>query len=201
MLPFVSDITSLFEGWDVERTDMAILKDLKDAIDGLESDSKSDWRKVEDLAGATAAFFGIPLKNIMRTVREVRNAFSNMLDDNVADEDDIVDSVFGKSTMSDVNELLDKGKTDKAKSEIDNIIADKVKDGKTEKEAKASVKSSVTSYWKALYLQAYRDKDDAEMLRIRRILQATGLYDNVVETCSNWIKGMKDEEETEYTKW
>lgn len=197
MLPYVRDITSLFSGWDVERTDMAILKDLKDAIDGLDSSNKSLWRKIEDLGGAVAAFGGIPAKNVMRTVREMYNLMANILDDNTASASDVGDAIAetitGETSSSDINEALEKGKTDKAKEIINDLVADKVEQGKTQKEAKASVKASITSYWKALYIQAYRDKDDAEMLRIRQILQSTGLYDNVIETCQNWIKNMKDE--------
>lgn len=207
MLPYVSDITSLLSGWDVERTDMAILKDFKDAVDGLDSSSKSLWRKIEDLAGAVAAFGGIPAKNVMRTVREMYNLMANVLDDNISSASDVGDAIVetftGETSSSDINEALEKGKTDKAKKIINDLVSDKIKQGKTEKEAKASIKSSVTSYWKELYLQAYRDKDNAEMLRIRRILQSTGLYDDVVETCSNWIKSMKDEKTTDTTfkKW
>lgn len=79
-LPGVRDILSIFDGWEVERTDMALFQDLKNAIDGLDSDSKSTWRKIEDFSGAVAAFFGLPLKNVMRTAREVYNGFENMLD-------------------------------------------------------------------------------------------------------------------------
>ena len=224
MLPFVSDITSLLSGWDVERTDMAIVKDVLDAFDGLDSSSKSGYRKVEDLAGAIAALFGVPLKNVMRTAREMYNLFANVFDGNTADLEDVGSAVGdtleeavlenrivkvitggykGGNSASDVNWLFEKGKTDKAKKIINDLVSDKIKQGKTEKEAKASIKSSVTSYWKELYLQAYRDKDNAEMLRIRRILQSTGLYDDVVETCSNWIKSMKDEKTTDTTfkKW
>ena len=220
MLPYVSDVTSLLSGWDVERTDMAIFKDVIDAFDDIDSSSKSAYRKAEDLLGAFAALFGFPLKNIMRTGREMYNMVANILYDNTADIEGfgeaaldgleesfynsfIVDKVTGGykggNSASDINEALEKGKTDKAKKIINEIVADKVKQGETEKEAKASIKSSVTSYWKELYLQAYRDKDNVEMLRIRRILQSTGLYDDVVETCSNWIKSMKDEKTTDTT--
>ena len=206
MLPYVSDITSLLSGWDVERTDMAILKDIKDAWDGLDSSSKSGYRKAEDLAGAIAAFGGIPLKNVMRTVREMYNAVANIFDENTAGAGDIGDAVtetiFGEESASDINEALSRGRTTKAKNIIDNLVSEKVEQGKTEKEAKASIKASVTSYWKAKYLQAYRDKDNAEMLRIRQILQSTGLYDDVIKTCQNWIKGMKDDTtNTTYRKW
>jgi hypothetical protein len=74
-LPAVKDIVSIFQGWDVERTDVAIFKDIKDAFDGLDSENKSTYRKIEDLAGAMASAFGVPLKNLLRTGREIYNAF------------------------------------------------------------------------------------------------------------------------------
>ena len=220
MLPFVSDITSLLSGWDVERTDMAIFKDIWDAINDIDSPSKSTYRKIEDLAGAFAALFGFPAKNLMRTGREMYNAVANILDNNTADIEEfgtaawdgleesfynsfIVEKITGGykggNSTSDVNVLLDKGKNDKAKELIDEIVSEKVEDGKTENEARSSVKSSVTSYWKERYLQAYRDKDDEEMLRIRKLLKSTGLYDDVVKTCSDWVKSMSTEEK--YKKW
>ena len=204
MLPFVSDVASLFSGWDVERTDMAIFKDIKDAWDGIDSDSKSTYRKIEDLSGAIAALGGIPWKNVMRTFREGYNFFANIFDDNTGYDG-------GTPASSEVNELLDKGKDAKAKATIKEILENKtekyVKEGyskaEAEKKAKSSLKSSVTSYWKELYLEAYDNKDNAEMLRIRKILQSTGLYDNVVETCQNWIKNKKNTTETdsEWDKW
>lgn len=204
MLPYIKDVISLIDGWDVERTDMALFKDVKDAFNGLFSDSKSAYRKVEDLAGAIAALGGIPLKNVMRTFREGYNFFANIFDDNTGYDG-------GTPASSEVNELLDKGKDAKAKETIKEILEDKtekyVKEGyskaEAEKKAKSSLKSSVTSYWKEMYLEAYENKDSAEMLRIRKILQSTGLYDNVVETCQNWIKNKKNTTETdsEWDKW
>lgn len=79
-IPGVKDVLSIFDGWEVERTDMALFQDLKNAFDALNSDSKSTWRKTEDLAGAFAAIFSLPLKNVMRTAREVYNGFENMTD-------------------------------------------------------------------------------------------------------------------------
>lgn len=201
MLPFIKDITSMLQGWDVERTDMAIFKDIKDAVDGLDSSTKSTYRKVEDILGAVASLFGIPLGNVMRTGREIYNAIANIFDDNQFESGDFEDAILGETTVSDINEALEHGDTNKANKLLKEVIADKVKSGKTEKEAKAAVRSSVTSYWKPLYLEAYRNNDTAEMLRIRRILQSTGLYDSVPDTCSDWIKGMKDETETKFKKW
>jgi hypothetical protein len=60
-----------------------------------------------------------------------------------------------------------------------------------EKNAKSSVRSSMTSYWKPLYKQAYQSGDNTEMLRIRRILLSSDLYgssSDVVKTVRNWLK-------------
>lgn len=80
MLPIMRDIMSIMDGWDVERTDVAIFKDIKDAFDGLSSENKSTWRKIEDFAGALASVFGIPAKNMLRTGREIYNLFENTFD-------------------------------------------------------------------------------------------------------------------------
>ena len=80
-LPFVKDIISVFTGWDIERMDMSIIQDVKSAWDSLFNDNKSDWRKVEDFVGAIAALFGLPAKNLMRSSREIYNAFRFATDD------------------------------------------------------------------------------------------------------------------------
>lgn len=76
LLPWVKDIISIFDGWDVERTDMSLFSDIKNAIDGLDSKKKSMYRKLEDLLGSFANLFGVPLKNIMRDGRALYNVIS-----------------------------------------------------------------------------------------------------------------------------
>lgn len=304
-LPFVKDAVSIFQGWDVERTDVAIFKDIKDAFDGLDSENKSMYRKIEDFAGAIASAFGLPLKNVLRTGREIYNAFSFATDDitggdlkgafvegitgkekkksdslyeaiingddgrlekyraeykteeafetairnalrendsrikeaaqarydgdiaeytRIAKEiiaegnfsQDIVvgainaemnaikrgentetgetedkDEVTSIYSASDVNNAFDNGDTATALQIIDDLINTKVANGKTEKEAKSSVRSSMTSYWKPLYKAAYQSGDATEMARIRKILYSSGLYgssNDVIETVKGWLK-------------
>lgn len=74
-LPAVKDIVSIFQGWDVERSDMSVFKDLYNAFTSLDSENKSIYRKIEDLAGAMGAFFGVPTKNLLRTGRELFNLY------------------------------------------------------------------------------------------------------------------------------
>lgn len=306
MIPFVKDIISICQGYDVERSDMAVISDLYNAFNKLSSDNYSAWRKIEDFGGAIASLFGLPLKNIMREMRGIYNTvttftsgqkttgrgmgqailealpgkdkdkgeqiYDAIISGDKAHEERlrkgyktplaaeiairtalrendprikkaaearnrgdiseysriarqiIADGHFSQDTVvsainseinamnkvessakedttvepifraKDINAALENGDTATAKTVISEIISEKVADGKTEKEAKASVKSSVTSYWKPMYLDAYNSGNSTEMTRIRRLLEATGLYvDNykkstVVETCQNWVK-------------
>lgn len=70
-IPFVKDIVSIVQGYDVERSDMAVISDLWNAYEQLGSDSISTYRKVENFAGSIAQIFGLPVKNIMRDVRGI----------------------------------------------------------------------------------------------------------------------------------
>ena len=317
-LPAVKDIISIFEGWDVERTDIAVIKDIKDAFDGLFSDNKSTWRKIEDFSGAIASLFGLPVKNILRTGREMYNAvnaiFSDVeggsfgeafvrgmtgeekskpnklydaivngdeemlkilregYDDDAAYEtavkkalrendprikeaaeagyngdvaervriakeiiaegnfsqDIVVEAINAefnaikkgsdtgsaseneepeiekKESMystSDIATAFESGDTEFAKEIIADIVAVKaenymaedesLKQKDAEEKAKSSVKGTVTSYWKPLYIEAYNSKNADEMRRIRFALKDTGLYgtaNDIISTCNNWVK-------------
>ena len=70
-IPFINDIMSIAKGYDVERSDMAIVSDLWKAIENLKKDNVSPYRKVEGFAGSIAQIFGLPVKNIMRDVRGI----------------------------------------------------------------------------------------------------------------------------------
>ena len=203
MLPFIKDFVSIFNGWDVERTDMAIFKDIKDALDGLGSTTKSTYRKMEDLLGAVASAFGVPLKNLMRTGREMYNAGRNLFDDNVASSKDVgkavSSTIVGEDSMSKVNDLLAKGNTAKAKEMITEILNDKINEKVSEglsreeaiKKSKSSIRSSLTREWKPLYLEAYANRDMAKMNDIRKILNSTGIYGSLSEldeALADWKK-------------
>ena len=79
LIPFVKDIVSIAQGYDVERSDMAVVTDLFTAWENLSSDNRSTFRKVEDFAGAIGAIFGLPVKNIMRDVRGMYNTVNSFI--------------------------------------------------------------------------------------------------------------------------
>lgn len=70
-IPFIKDIVSIVQGYDVERSDMAVVSDLWNAYQKLGSSKLSTYRKVEGFAGSIAQIFGLPVKNIMRDVRGI----------------------------------------------------------------------------------------------------------------------------------
>ena len=70
-IPFIKDIQSIVQGYDVERSDMAVISDLWNAWQNLSKDSVSAYRKVEGFVGSICQIFGLPVKNIMRDVRGI----------------------------------------------------------------------------------------------------------------------------------
>ena len=79
LIPFVKDIVSIVQGYDVERSDMAVITDIIKAWSDLENDNRSVYRKVEDFAGSIASMFGLPVKNIMRDVRAMYNTINSFI--------------------------------------------------------------------------------------------------------------------------
>lgn len=73
-IPFAKDIVSIVQGYDVERSDMAVVSDLWNAWKQLDSDHLTGWRKVENFAGSVCQIFGLPVRNIMRDARGMYQA-------------------------------------------------------------------------------------------------------------------------------
>ena len=78
-IPFIKDIQSIVQGYDVERSDMAVISDLVNAYQKLGSDNLSVYRKVEGFAGSIAQIFGLPVKNIMRDVRGIYQTIDSLM--------------------------------------------------------------------------------------------------------------------------
>ena len=78
-----------------------------------------------------------------------------------------ITKAFGSGNYSDANEM------------ISNLVEFKVSQGKTEKEARSSVRSTVTSYWKDVCEnEVFQTRDANRKAEILRILTDTGLYAN-----------------------
>lgn len=315
-IPFVKDAWSIAQGYDVERSDMSVVSNLWESIEGLFNDNKSGWEKVSDATGAVSSLFGIPLKNLIRDAKGMYNLTETLLSgtpttgaglsesigdaftssiplwDRLHDSDSNADRLYkamvrGDQTQisriksryaneqafetamrqalrdndsrineaaqarldgdiaeytriakeiiregnfsqdivvgainaemnaikrgeiteteptedmdevtsiysgSDINSAFDNGDYALGKEIISDLIETKVANGMEEKNAKSSLRSTLTSYWKPLYKQAYHSGDTTEMARIRQILYASGLYgsaNEVVKTTQSWLK-------------
>ncbi len=77
LIPFVKDIVSVFKGYDVERMDMTLFGDLAAAIKKIASDEELTPESIEKIFSSLAAFTGIPLRNIVRDFKTVKNMYSD----------------------------------------------------------------------------------------------------------------------------
>ena len=324
-LPIARDIMSMFKGYEIERSDMALIGNLMEQVELITSSKRSVQDKIFGVTGAVSAFFGLPVTNVYRdlkglwktgqsitnaeeqtgaglghamgdAVRGQFNLFSKLFgaesgnayelytayvrgdtahyervkaryktpqaaemalrtelrdndkripeaaqarlsgdlavyeslvdqiesegifdrgivirainnemldlkdedtsklvpkDETVTDEEETAESLY---KASDLNNALERGDTEDFAVIMSALVEDKVSAGKTEAQARASAKSSVTAYWKKLYVEAWSRGDTEERKRIIAILTETGLYgsrNDVATLAQNWVKNSK----------
>lgn len=195
LIPWVKDIWSIVQGYDVERSDMSVISDLWNAFSDLTNENKSAYRKVEDFVGSVSSIFGLPAKNIMRDARSIYNVVDTFMNGGKTTwygiEDAIIEGVTGKdvSLMERAERAMSRGDSKTFSKTVSEMIQAKVDAGKTEKEAKSAVRSSFTSRYKKLYVEAAKKHNSAEMTRIRKLLYQTGVYGTLTEldeTLKKW---------------
>ncbi len=133
-IPFVKDVISISKGYDIERAEMSLFSDLYQAIQGLDSETKSTYRKLEDFAGALSAFFGLPTKNVMRDIRSIYNASQDIFVNDKKDRainnevEGYIDEFSDNKTYNSLNE--------EEKEKLDKKINDTVRNVNEAKEDK-----------------------------------------------------------------
>ena len=103
-IPFIKDIVSIVQGYDVERSDMSVIADLWKAYGNLGKDNVSTYRKVEDFAGSIAQIFGLPVKNIMRDVRGIYQTVESFMSGQQTTAAGIGHAITGAVTGKDVSD-------------------------------------------------------------------------------------------------
>ena len=78
-IPFVKDMWSIAQGYDVERSDMSLYSKLWQSVENLFKEDMSAKDKVIDFAGTVANLFGLPLKNIARDAEAMFNLTDNIM--------------------------------------------------------------------------------------------------------------------------
>jgi len=165
LVPFVKDVVSIFEGWDVGRADMSLFSDLYAAINALDNADKTLDEKLSGLANSFAAFFGIPLKNATRDLRAAQNVV-----------DEIINGPGAGSQYMDALEQSDTYKS--LNSEEKKKVASNLKSSiKKEKEVK-SVSYDIELYDR-LFLMKLRGSENYS--KMKKKLIAEGVSENTIK--------------------
>ena len=219
--PILKDIWSLFQGYDVERTDMAIYSDIADAVKKAVTliskyDSEMDaeeateyYKKVGDalvsLLDAGASAFGIPWKNVRRDLVSYYNTYKTFARGGSTTWNSFVDAVGGAAldTTPLVGLVAGKSNTDKLYNAIisgDTAYANRLKSGYKDADAYSN------AVRKALRDNDPRVKEAAlaqingnpsERVRIAKLIIADGFsQDDVVRAINAEINAMTPNEQS-----
>ena len=80
MFPYVKDILSIVQGYDLSRTDVAVFSSFKDAIDSLGSEKKTPFDKIMAVLKAGGQASGIPLYSVLRDGEAILGIFNKIVD-------------------------------------------------------------------------------------------------------------------------
>lgn len=143
-----------------------------------------------DFAMDTAGVLGIPAKNAFGILRGIVGNITDLTGHELNWATDKPDP-----SMAIVKACFENGHMEKGREVIDQVIQSKMDAGKEEKEARSAVRSSLTAYYKKLYLRAYKKKNEKEMKRIRMVIQGSRMYDdNAADVVAGWVKAGKERE-------
>ena len=84
--PVVRDIVSLFQGYDVTRSDMALIANLIKSITQLASDSKPLEERIANVLMDVANLGGIPVKNLKRDLFAIKDTTVALIRDEILRE-------------------------------------------------------------------------------------------------------------------
>nr|DAR58745.1 MAG TPA: hypothetical protein [Bacteriophage sp.] len=143
-----------------------------------------------DFAMDTAGVLGIPAKNAFGILRGIVGNITDLTGHELSWATDKPDP-----SMAIVKACFENGHMEKGREVIDQVIQSKMDAGKEEKEARSAVRSSLTAYYKKLYLRAYKKKNEKEMKRIRMVIQGSRMYDdNAADVAAGWVKKWAEDE-------
>ena len=165
-IPYLKELSSLWQGFDSSRMDMAGVSTLVNAVQQAYKYINGESKKT--LYGVTKGIIrgmsqvtGIPLYNALRDVESTIEQFT------FAPFDE--EQITGKDVRIRLIRAMREGnekQVQKYLSWYDEQYKQKLADGKTDKEAKSSLKSSITSQWKSIY----QNSTTAEKIEIKKML-------------------------------
>ena len=207
--PVLKDIWSLFQGYDIERSDMAIYSDISDAVkktvtqiakydSEMDEDEVAEYYKeigsaLMSILDAGAAAFGVPLKNVRRDLKSYYSTYETFTNGNSTTWNSFVDAVGGsaKDSTPIVGLLPGETKTDKLYDAIidgDKEYVDRMKSGYKDTNAyNNAVKKALRDHDPRVKeaAQAQVDGDPSERIRIARLIIADGFPQDAVVMAIN----------------
>lgn len=131
LIPYIKDVVSIFQGYEVKRTDMEHFQKLYYALTKLGSDEYTTAEKIDILAGAATALFGIPYANVSRDLKAIYRTFFG-------------DGTDG--TASYRGYLLYRSVLEGDKETYQELYNGYREDGKTDKEIQGVLRSELATY-------------------------------------------------------
>ena len=222
--PFLKDVYSLFQGYDVERADMSVIADLRDAMKkavGLIGKDTSDmdedelaahWKKVNDvmmsLLDAGCSVFGVPVKNVRRDANGIINAW-NTIDKDLSERDTTWTSFWdkvgaaAKDTIPVFAWTKDRAKQDKLYEAIikgDKSYVDRLKSGyKTDDAFNSAIRKALRENDSRIHeaARAKYEGNSTEYKRIFREIQKEGRFsfDDIMEAINSELNAIKSKQE------
>jgi hypothetical protein len=212
LIPFARDLVTIIQGYDIDRADMTLFKDLWDAITKLDSDKISDYRKVENVVGSICNIFGLPVRNIMRDVRTAYNsavsafrpssrsvgeALTEGITGKEITELDRYEALYDKEDLQGTKDLI-KQMIEKEREKLllkgeDQYEVNSKGQNKVNTTARANVRNKFSNRYRDEYKAAYKNKDTVTVAKIKTRLSLTGLYDDLDKILEDW-RNAADEE-------
>lgn len=189
-MPVVKDILSIAAGYDATRTDLEWVGDIVTAIGTLMDAYKGDpngkitpYKAIYQTATAISDATGIPIASAVRDVKSGYDWITIL----IKNPDPLHLNETIKDTGKKVNSKLARGDVAGAQEVIDNRVAAKQAEGKTDSDIRGDIKSDITSYWKKIYFAA-TDEQRKELAKQIKSLTCLGkvLYEQ--KDLDNWVK-------------
>ena len=223
--PILKDIWSLFQGYDIERSDMAIYSDVVDALkrtvvtlakydSEMDEDETAEYYSqlgsaLMSLPDAGAAWFGVPLKNVRRDLYSYYNTYKTVTGDQENTWSSFVDAVKGsaKDSAPIVGWLPGDSKTDKIYDAIidgDTVYLERLKGGYKDTNAyNNAVKKALLENDPRIKeaAEAHVNGDPSERVRIAKLVVADGFpQDAVVMAINSQINDLTPDDGNTGTK-
>jgi hypothetical protein len=212
MIPYVSSVASIFNGYSASRPDMQIIQNLYYAYSKLDSDKYTTQQKILQVSQAIAPFFSIPLKNISRDIETIwRNGadlFENIgLLDGMTDYEKLLNkypAIESSTASSKYYDLLYKAKQENDTELYNQIYNDLLKSGKKPTNINDALQSrnrdglinrkeneEYTNPTVSEALEAYNKKDAKAYQNAKKKLLNDGYTPDDVEWAINYLKSEK----------